>query len=127
MVYHHLSVLVHHQAEKYKSKVAMKFRDYSTAQWIPITWTEFSQTIRKAANALVALGVQEQENLGTFSQNKPECMDVDFAAFANRAVSIPLYATSSADQARYIINDAQIRLLFVGEGQSVCLQCYWLR
>ena len=40
---------------------------------------------------------------------------VDFGAFANRAVTIPFYATSSPAQAQYIINDAQIRFLFVGE------------
>lgn len=38
-----------------------------------------------------------------------------FCRFANRAVTIPLYATSSPAQAQYIINDAQIRFLFVGE------------
>ena len=104
MTYHHLSVMVHRQAE-----------DYETSQWIPITWNKFSQTVRQAANALVALGVEEQRNIGIFSQNKPECLFTDFAAFANRLVTIPLYATSSSAQAQYIINDAQIRFLFVGE------------
>ena len=115
MVYHHLSVLVHRRAEKYGEKVALKYRDYGTQQWIPITWNRFSQDVRQAANAMVALGIAEQENVGIFSQNKPECLFVDFAAFANRAVTIPLYATSSPAQAQYIINDAQIRFLFVGE------------
>lgn len=115
MVYHHLSVLVHRQAEKYGEKVALKYRDYGTQQWIPITWNRFSQDVLQAANAMVALGIAEQENVGIFSQNKPECLFVDFAAFANRAVTIPLYATSSPAQAQYIINDAQIRFLFVGE------------
>ena len=115
MTYHHLSVLIHRQAEKYGDKVALKYRDYETSQWIPITWNKFSQTVRQAANALVALGVEEQRNIGIFSQNKPECLFTDFAAFANRLVTIPLYATSSSAQAQYIINDAQIRFLFVGE------------
>ena len=115
MTYHHLSVMVHRQAEKYGDKVALKYRDYETSQWIPITWNKFSQTVRQAANALVALGVEEQRNIGIFSQNKPECLFTDFAAFANRLVTIPLYATSSPAQAQYIINDAQIRFLFVGE------------
>lgn len=115
MTYHHLSVLVHRQAEKYGDKVALKYRDYETSQWIPITWNQFSQTVRQVANALVELGVQEEENIGIFSQNKPECLYVDFGAFANRAVTIPLYATSSPAQAQYIINDAQIRYIFVGE------------
>ena len=115
MTYHHLSVMVHRQAEKYGDKVALKYRDYETSQWIPITWNKFSQTVRQAANALVALCVEEQRNIGIFSQNKPECLFTDFAAFANRLVTIPLYATSSSAQAQYIINDAQIRFLFVGE------------
>ena len=115
MTYHHLSVLVHRQAEKYGDKVALKYRDYETAQWIPISWNQFSGTVRQAANAFVALGVEEQENIGIFSQNKPEWFYVDFGAFANRAVTIPFYATSSPAQAQYIINDAQIRYLFVGE------------
>lgn len=115
MTYHHLSVLVHRRAEKYGDKVALKYRDYETSQWIPITWNQFSQAVRQVANALVELGVQEEENIGIFSQNKPECLYVDFGAFANRAVTIPLYATSSPAQAQYIINDAQIRYIFVGE------------
>ena len=115
MNYHHLSVLVHRQAEKYGEKIALKYRDYDTAQWMPVTWREFSATVRRVARALVALGVAEQENVGVFSQNKPECLYTDFGAFANRAVTIPLYATSSSAQVQYIVNDAQIRYLFVGE------------
>ncbi|EKU90623.1 hypothetical protein HMPREF9447_02041 [Bacteroides oleiciplenus YIT 12058] len=115
MINNHLSVLVHRRAEKYGDKVALKYRDYETSQWIPITWNQFSQTVRQVANALVELGVQEEENIGIFSQNKPECLYADFGAFANRAVTIPLYATSSPAQAQYIINDAQIRYIFVGE------------
>lgn len=115
MTYHHLSVLVHQRAKKYGDKIALKYRDYATAQWLPISWNQFSQTVKEAANAMVVLGIGEEENVATFSQNKPECLYVDLAAFANRAVTVPLYATSSSAQARYIINDAQIRFLFVGE------------
>lgn len=115
MIEHHLSVLVHRQAQKYGDKTALRYRDYQTAQWIPISWNQFSETVKQAASSLVALSVEEEENIGIFSQNKPECLFVDFAAFANRAVTVPLYATSSPAQAQYIINDAQIRFLFVGE------------
>ncbi len=115
MTLHHLSVMVHRRAEKYGEKTALRYRDYETAQWISISWNDFSQRIRQVAAALVALGVEELENIGIFSQNKPEYFYVDFAAFANRAVSVPLYATTSVAQARYILNDAGIRCLFVGE------------
>lgn len=115
MIYHHLSVLVHRQAEKYGDKIALKYRDYEKAQWLPVTWKQFSNHVKQVANALVALGVEEEENIGVFSQNKPECLYVDFGAYANRAITIPLYATSAPTQAQYIINDAGIRYLFVGE------------
>lgn len=115
MTYHHLSVLIHRQAEKYGDKVALKYRDYEAGRWIPVSWNDFSRTIRRTAHAMAALGIEVQENIGIFSQNKPECLYTDFAAFANRAVTIPLYATSSAAQTQYIIDDAQIRYVFVGE------------
>lgn len=115
MTSHYLSLLIPHQAEKYGDRVALRYRDYETAQWLPITWREFAHQVKLTANALAAVGVGIQENIGIFSQNKPECLFVDFAAFANRAVTIPLYATSSPAQAQYIINDASIRYLFVGE------------
>lgn len=115
MAYHHLSVMVHRQAEKYGDKIALKYRDYATSTWIPISWNEFSQTVRQVANAMAAVGIVPQENIGVFSQNKPECLFVDFGAYANRIVTIPLYATSSPAQVQYIVNDARIRYLFVGE------------
>ncbi len=111
----HLSVLVHNQAAKYGEKVALRYRDYATSQWIPITWKQLSATVKQSAKALAKLGVKEEENIGIFAQNMPGWFYVDFGAYANRAVTIPFYATSSPAQAQYIINDAQIRYLFVGE------------
>ena len=107
--------MVHQQAAKYGDRTALRYRDYDTSTWISVSWNQFSQTVRQASYALAALGIREQENLGIFSQNMPEWFYVDFASFANRAVSIPFYATSSSSQAAYMINDAEIRFLFVGE------------
>ena len=112
---YHFSVLIHMQADKYENREALRYRDYETNQWVSVTWRSMSDAVHKAANALVTLGVKEEENIGIFSQNKPECLYADFGGHANRTVSIPLYATSSAAQAQYIIDDAQIRFLFVGE------------
>ncbi len=48
---------------------------------------------------------------------------VDFAALQIRAVTVPLYATSSVEQAAYIINDANIKVLFVGEEAQYQVAC----
>ena len=112
------SVLIHQQAKKYGDRVALKHRDYKTNTWIPTTWNQFSETVKTVSNALIEMGVEVQENIGVFTQNKPESLFVDFGAFGVRAVTIPLYATSSEAQVHYILEDAQIRFLFVGEQQQ---------
>ena len=112
------SVLIHQQAKKYGDRVALKHRDYKTNTWIPTTWNQFSDTVATVSNALVEMGVGVQENIGVFTQNKPESLFMDFGAFGIRAVTVPLYATSSEAQVHYILEDAGIRYLFVGEQQQ---------
>ncbi|MBQ4588035.1 MAG: long-chain fatty acid--CoA ligase [Bacteroidaceae bacterium] len=112
------SVLIHQQAKKYGDRVALKHRDYKTNTWIPTTWNQFSEIVATVSNALIELGVGVQENIGVFTQNKPESLFMDFGAFGVRAVTVPLYATSSEAQVHYILEDAQIRYLFVGEQQQ---------
>ena len=111
----HFSKLIHEQANKYQGAVAMKYRDYEIGKWLPITWREFSDKVLQMSKSLLSMGVKVQENIATFSQNKPECLFVDFGAYGVRAVTIPFYATSSGAQVVYMMNDAEIRLLFVGE------------
>ena len=111
----YLSNLISRQAKKYGDRVALKYRDYSKSTWIPVSFNQFAAIVDRLARAFVASGLRVQENIGTFSQNKPECLYVDFASFSTRAVSIPLYATSSESQVHYIIEDAEICYLFVGE------------
>lgn len=64
---------------------------------------------------MMELGVGVQENVVVFSQNMPECLYVDFGAYAIRAVTIPFYATSSEMQVKYMVSDAKVRFIFVGE------------
>ncbi len=113
-----LARLVHEQAGIYGERTAMSYRDYDKNEWIPVSWTEFSNTVFSVSNALLDLGVAVQENIAVFSQNKPECLFVDFGAYGIRAVTIPFYATSSEAQITYMIDDAHIRFVFVGEQEQ---------
>ena len=80
-----------------------------------MAWTLFSERVMKAARALAEMGVKTGDNVGVYSQNMEQYLVTDFAAFANRAVVVPMYATSSPEQVNYIVNDASIKILFVGE------------
>ena len=114
----HLSVLPHEQAKKYGDKVVMNYREFGSVKWSQLTWNDFSQRVKVVSNAMLNLGIGVQENLGVFSQNAMEYICTDFGAFGIRAVTVPLYATSSEQQLQYIIGDAQIRFLFVGEQEQ---------
>ena len=110
-----LSTLIHDQANKYGERTAMMYRDYNENVWKDISWNEFSRRVRLASNALLKMGVKVQENIAVFSQNMPECLVTDFGAYGIRAVTIPFYATSSEMQVKYMVSDASIRYIFVGE------------
>lgn len=111
----HLSQLIRSQAEKYKDKVALTYRDYDKNAWVPVTWRKFAAYADAVSHSLLAMGVGVQEKIAVFSQNKPESLYVDFGAYAIRAVTIPFYATSSGTQVSYMVNDAEVRYVFVGE------------
>ena len=114
----HLSVLIHEQAKKYGEKVALKYRDFGSKEWKTVSWNHFSNMVKQVSNAMINVGVKVQENVGVFSQNAVQYLYTDFGAFGIRAVTIPFYATSSEEQIRFMISDAEIRLLFVGEQEQ---------
>ena len=114
----HLSLLIHEQAKKYGDAPVLTFKDFGAEQWKTVSWNHFSLQVKQVSNALLNLGVKTQENIGIFSQNCIHYLYTDFGAYGIRAVSIPFYATSSEQQLQYVVNDAQIRFLFVGEQEQ---------
>ncbi len=114
----HLSVLIHEQARKYGSRTALTFRLFGKNTWESVSWEHFSQRVKQVSNALLELGVRPQDNIAVFSQNCVEYLYTDFGAYGVRAVTIPFYATSSEQQIQFMINDAQVRFVFVGEQEQ---------
>ena len=114
----HLSRMVHDVAAKYGDREALIYKNFGGQQWKSCTWNQFSGVVKQLSDALLALGVGVQENLGIFSQNSVQYLFTDFGAWGVRAVTIPFYATSSEQQIQFMINDAQIRFLFVGEKEQ---------
>lgn len=115
MNYYHLSILVHRQAVRYGKKTALKFRNPYEKKWKNISWNKFSDNVMKTAWAMAEMGVDEGDKIAVYSQNMPQYLFTDFASYANRCVSVPIYATSSPSQVEYIVNDASVKLLFAGE------------
>ena len=111
----HMSVLIHDLAKHYGDREMLVYQDFGGKEWKTLSWNQVSQTVKQVSNALLNLGVKVGENIGIFSQNSVQYLESDFGAWGIRAVTIPFYATSSEQQIQFIINDANIRILFVGE------------
>lgn len=114
----HLSVLVQKRAAQYGDREALIYKDFGGDRWKSCSWNRFAATVKTVSNALLNLGVQVQENVGVFSQNCKEYLFCDYGAWGIRAVTIPFYATCSEQQIEFMINDAKVRVLFVGEQEQ---------
>ena len=114
----HLSVLVHEQAKQYGDREEIIYKDFGGSEWKSLTWNQLSATVKQASNALLNIGVKVQENIGIFANNCAQYLYCDFGAWGVRAVTIPFYATSSEQQIQFMVNDAQVRFLFVGEQEQ---------
>lgn len=114
----HYSVLIHEQAKKYGSRPALTFRSFGSLKWKTVSWNQFSLRVRQVSNAMLNLGIKPQENIAVFAQNCIQYLYTDFGAYGIRACSVPFYATSSEQQIQFIVNDAQVRFIFVGEQEQ---------
>lgn len=91
------------------------YRQWDAKRNIEMSWELVEKKTHALSNALLEMGVNVQENIGIFSQNTIDWSLADIASLQLRAVTVPLYATSGVEQAAYILNDANIRILFVGD------------
>lgn len=114
----HLSTLIHEQAKKYGSRSVLTFRNFGSLKWKSVSWKQFSLRVKQVSNAMLNLGIKPQENVAVFSQNCIQYLYTNFGAYGIRAVTIPFYATNSEKQIQFIVNDAQVRFLFVGEQEQ---------
>ncbi len=114
----HLSVLLNEQAKKYGEREAFVYKDFGGKEWKSISWITAAERTKQVSNALLNLGVKVQENIGVFSQNALQYVFTDFGAWGIRVCTIPFYATSSEEQVQFMINDAKIRIVFVGEQEQ---------
>ena len=108
----HLALMVRKQAKKYGERTALRYRE--NGQWQDISWKEVGERVHAVAKALLEMGIKTGDMVGVFSQNCPEWSIADLGILSVRGVSVPIYATNTAKQTEYIVDEAEIAVLFVG-------------
>lgn len=125
-----LTHIIQQQTSRYgRERTALTTIDVAGKRLIPCSWGELNDRVERAACAMVALGIEPQQTVAIIAPNCPDIVVTDFASYRCRAIPVSIYATSSAEQIRYIVNDAGARILFVGTGahyttaRSIAAEC----
>jgi long-chain acyl-CoA synthetase len=81
--------------------------------WEPVSSEEFAGGVAGAARALQGWGIGRGDRVAILSENRPEWMIADFASLLLGAVTVPIYATLTAEQTAYILRDSGARAIFL--------------
>lgn len=118
MNYQNLITDIQQNVDRFKSKNALYFKNDELNTWEGISWMDFGLRVEKLSKALIKYGINVQDNIGIFSENMPEWIISDVAIMSVRAVTVPIYATNSKKETEYLVNDAELSVLFVGGQQQ---------
>jgi len=95
--------------------VMMHRRD---VHWVSISSEEFYQKVVGVAKALREWGITKGDRIAILSENRPEWTIADFASLLIGAVTVPVYATLTAEQTAFILRDSGARAIFVSSAKQ---------
>jgi long-chain acyl-CoA synthetase len=108
----HLTKMILNRCAQYGSRPALYYKQNEA--WKTVTWETMAQQITGLAKALLSRGLAVQDRVAIYAPNRPEWTISDYAIMGVRGITTTIYATNSAAEAEYIVNDAQANILFVG-------------
>jgi len=103
------------RARLMKTPHAMAYRQYDIASqtWTQSTWKEMSNEISRWQKAFQKDGLQAGDKVAIMVKNSREWVVFDQAALGLGLVTVPLYVDDRPDNVAYIINHAEVKLLFL--------------
>jgi long-chain acyl-CoA synthetase len=91
---------------------AVMLRRPGPGGWQDVTASQFSDEVVALAKGLVAAGIEAGDRVALMSHTRYEWTLIDYAIWAAGAVTVPVYETSSAEQAEWILSDSGARGCF---------------
>lgn len=98
--------------EKYAKDIMVAGRD-SNGDRKTYSTKEYTEAIDTLSRALLKLDLKKGDRVGIMSGNRPEWNLVDFACNQIGLATVPLYPTLSAQDLSFIVNDSDVKVLFV--------------
>ncbi|UKJ07204.1 AMP-dependent synthetase/ligase [Solitalea lacus] len=85
--------------------------------WIKYSAQEFREQVDLLSLGLLQLGIGKHDRVANMSPNRPEWNFVDFAILQIDATHVPLYPTLAENDLKFILNDAEVKVLFVANAE----------
>lgn len=82
-------------------------------RWEDVSWGAILEEVKKLSAAIVGLGIKPGDRVAIFAATSVQWMITDLAVSAAGAITIPIYASNTPDECRYILNNSEASLLFV--------------
>lgn len=101
---------------------SVAFRQPFGNTWKTRTWKEAGEEIRRVAGYLESLKLPPKSHIAILSKNCSEWIMADLAIMMADHVSIPVYATLSADGVKQVLEHSDSRVVFVGKLDSYTSQ-----
>ena len=83
------------------------------AAWQAISSADFYRNVVGLSRTLASWGIKKGDRVAILAENRPEWTITDFAALALGAITVPIYATQTAGQSAFIVNDSGARIIAV--------------
>ena len=88
-------------------------RSGAYADWTDVTASQFKDDVIAVAKGLVAAGIEPGDRVAIMSHTRYEWTLIDYAIWTAGGITVPVYETSSEEQAEWIISDSGARACFV--------------
>ena len=111
---YHLAEYPHQFRVRYPNKTILRYYNKRNERWEKLSGQQVADRCLAAAKGLAYLQLQPGDRVGIYSPNRVGCIATELGLFMMRAVSVPLYATSTPDQVEFIVQDAGVEMMFVG-------------
>ncbi|XP_077885632.1 long-chain-fatty-acid--CoA ligase ACSBG2 [Ictidomys tridecemlineatus] len=109
--------LFQESVQRFGSYPALAWKDGE--KWETLNFYQYYQACRKAARALIKLGLQRFHGVGILGFNSVEWFIAALGAVLAGGLCVGIYATNSADACQYVISHAKVNVLLVENDQQL--------
>ncbi|HHF6899945.1 TPA: long-chain fatty acid--CoA ligase [Haemophilus influenzae] len=107
---------IQQQAKTRANMTALRYKERGL--WRDISWKNFQEQLNQLSRALLAHNIDVQDKIAIFAHNMERWTIADIATLQIRSITVPIYATNTAQQAEFILNHADVKILFVGDQEQ---------